>query len=130
MLEQIHLLPRERFGVQKVKTQLASLSAEVERYKELKTRLYQDMQDGVVDRGKFKAINERFTQKIRAAQEAQRKLEVKLDNLLKEETEIQPWLEEFKSCRNIQHLERKIRTLLIDHIDVYGKDRIEIHFRF
>lgn len=130
VLEQIHLLPQERFGVKEVRTQLSALEAEAGRYQELKTRLYQDMQDGVVDRGEFKAINERFTQKIRAAQEAQRKLEVKLDNLLKEETEIQPWLEEFKNCRNIQHLERKILILLIDHIDVYGKDKIEIHFRF
>lgn len=130
VLGQIQLLPQERFGVKEVKAQIATLSAEVERYQELKTRLYQDMQDGVVDRGEFKAINERFTEKIRSAQQAQNKLEVKLENLLKTETELQPWLEEFKSYRNIQHLERKVLVLLIDHIDVYGKDRIEIHFQF
>ena len=80
---------QERFGVKEVKTQIATLSAEVEHYQELKTRLYQDMQDGVVDRDEFKAINERFTEKIRSAQQAQSKLEVKLENLLKTETELQ-----------------------------------------
>lgn len=130
VLEQVQLIPQERFGVKEIKTQLSALEAESERYRELKTRLYQDMQDGIVDRNEFKAINERFTQKIRTAQESQHKLEVKLENLLKQETEIQPWIEEFKNYRNIQQLERKILILLIDHIDVYGKDRIEIHFQF
>lgn len=130
VLEQIELLPKERYGVKGVQKQINTLAAEIERYQELKTRLYQDMQDGVIGRDEFKEINERFTQKINAAKDSRRRLEAKLEALLKEEAELQPWIEEFKTYRNIEHLERKIVISLIDHIDVYGKDKLEIHFRF
>lgn len=130
VLEQIELLPKERYDVKNVHKQIDTLAAEIERYQELKTRLYQDMQDGVIGRDEFKEINERFTQKINAAKDSRRRLEAKLEALLKEEAELQPWIEEFKTYRNIEHLERKIVVSLIDHIDVYGKDKLEIHFRF
>lgn len=41
-----------------------------------------------------------------------------------------PWIEDFKSYQNITQLDRKAVVTLIDKIIVYGKDRLEIQFKY
>lgn len=57
--------------------QLTVLHEEVERYKDLKTRLYQDMLDNIVTREEYHEYNQRFSDKLHNAEEAKRELEKK-----------------------------------------------------
>ena len=63
---------------------------EVERYKDLKTRLYQDMLDNIVTREEYHEYNQRFSDKLHNAEEAKRELEKK-----KEKAYYQPIISEF-----------------------------------
>lgn len=123
-------LPKERFSVKILDKQIAASVAEAERYKDLKVKLYQDMQDGVIGREEFIEINKRFSDKIEQAETACTSLEDRRKKLLSNHSRTQPWLQEFLSYRNITELNRKILVTLIKQIVVHSKNQIEIHFNY
>ncbi|MCD8084080.1 MAG: recombinase family protein [Clostridiales bacterium] len=121
-------IPENQFSVKAMDGQLSQLERDAARYQDLKAHLYQDMHDGTISREEFKDMNARFTKLRQSTKEKLSQLEEKRKTLLNRETSLQPWLEDFQKYGNITHLERKVLTALVDHITVYGKDSIEIHF--
>ena len=110
--------------------QLMALYEEVERYKDLKARLYQDMVDGIVSREEYHEYNQRFTEKMQKAEKAKQETEEKKEKLSAEEKRMHPWIEDFKKYKNIQSLDRKAVVTLIEQIIVYSKEQIEIQFKY
>jgi ssDNA-binding Zn-finger/Zn-ribbon topoisomerase 1 len=130
ILSKIDRLPQEQLGVRTINTQLASLSQEIERYKDLRAKLYQDRLDGIVGNEEYRDIDDRFTEKINAAKEAVAENERKRERLLSRDSNLRPWMEEFKKYRNVEQLDRKMIATIIDRIVVLDKTQIEIHFRY
>lgn len=130
ILSAIDELPTQNLGVKSVDTQIAALEAEIERYKDLKSKVYKDMTDGIVSRDEFKDINTRFTDKINSAKTAQEELIAKREKLLTRESNSRPWMETFKEYRNVSELDRKMIASLIASIVVYDTDTVEIHFHY
>lgn len=79
--------------------QLMALYEEVERYKDLKARLYQDMVDGIVSREEYHEYNQRFTEKMQKAEKAKQETEEKKEKLSAEEKRMHPWIEDFKNIK-------------------------------
>lgn len=79
--------------------QLMALYEEVERYKDLKARLYQDMVDGIVSREEYHEYNQRFTEKMQKAEKAKQEAEEKKEKLSAEEKRMHPWIEDFKNIK-------------------------------
>lgn len=130
ILNEIDRLPQEQLGIKTIHSQLMSLEKEIERYKDLKTKVYQDMLDGVVSREEYKEINARFTEKLSAAKDAKAELEAKRDKLLSRTSNIRPWMSYFREYRNVDHLDRKMIASIIDSIDIYDTGRLEINYRY
>ena len=130
ILSAIDELPTQQLGVKSVDTQIAALEAEIERYKDLKSKVYKDMTDGIVSRDEFKDINTRFTDKINSAKTAQEELIAKREKLLSRENNSRPWMETFREYRNVSELDRKMIASLIASIVVYDTDTVEIHFHY
>jgi len=128
IMAQIENIPQQQFGVKLLDSQIRTLNAEVQKYKDLRNNLYQDMVDGIITREEYRDIKQTFTRKMERAEEAIRELETKKRRLLSNEMRMQKWVEEFKNCRNIESLDRKVTVMLIERIVVYSSDRIEIHF--
>lgn len=128
ILSEIDRLPQERLGVKTVTAQLISLDKEIQRYMDLKAKVYQDMLDGVVTREEFKDINARFTVKLDAAKKAKAEGEKKRDALLSRKGSLRPWVEHFKEYRNVAELSRKLMASLIDSIVIYDSNTVEVHF--
>ena len=110
--------------------QLLVLHEEVEKYKDLKTRLYQDMLDNIVTREEYHEYNRRFTDKLHNAEKAERELEQRKEKATAEGKREHPLIEDFKCYQNITQLDRKAVVTLIDKVIVYGKDRLEICFKY
>ena len=108
ILSAIDELPTQNLGVKSVDTQIAALEAEIERYKDLKSKVYKDMTDGIVSHDEFKDINTRFTDKINSAKKAQEELIAKREKLLSRENNNRPWMETFREYRNVSELDRKM----------------------
>ena len=128
IMEQIENIPQQQFGVKLLDSQIRTLNAEVQKYKDLRNNLYQDMVDGIITREEYRDIKQTFTRKMERAEESIRELETKKRRLLSNEMRTQKWVEEFKNCRNIESLDRKVTVMLIERIVVYSSDRIKIHF--
>lgn len=128
IMAQIENIPQQQFGVKLLDPQIRTLNAEVQKYKDLRNNLYQDMVDGIITREEYRDIKQTFTRKMERAEESIRELETKKRRLLSNEMRTQKWVEEFKNCRNIESLDRKVTVMLIERIVIYSSDRIEIHF--
>lgn len=128
IMAQIENIPQQQFGVKLLDSQIRTLNAEVQKYKDLRNNLYQDMVDGIITREEYRDIKQTFTRKMERAEESIRELETKKRRLLSNEMCTQKWVEEFKNCRNIESLDRKVTVMLIERIVIYSSDRIEIHF--
>ena len=128
IMAQIENIPQQQFGVKLLDSQSRTLNAEVQKYKDLRNNLYQDMVDGIITREEYRDIKQTFTRKMERAEESIRELETKKRRLLSNEMRTQKWVEEFKNCRNIESLDRKVTVMLIERIVIYSSDRIEIHF--
>ena len=126
VLSNAELASSEQIGIKILDSQITALEAELERYSNLKIRLYQDLCDDVVSREEYGEMNTRFAQKIKEAQDKIQEICEKKQEALKHDTLLPTWLEEF----NIKTLERRVVVELIDHIDVHSKTEIEIHFCF
>ena len=123
-------IPAEQFQVKSINQQLCALSAEIDRYKDLKEKLYQDMVDQVVSKDEYKELHVRFSRKIGEAEKAKTELEQQKNKFIQSGFRNQQWIEDFKQYRNIQTLDRKIVIALIDRIIVYDKNRVEIRFNY
>lgn len=108
--------------------QIQSLKAGAEKYRDLKVKLYQDMQEGIVTRDEYQEMSQRFNQKIMEEEAKCREVERKREQVLTHNSEPYGIVKEFQKYRNIITLERKTVITLIEQIVVYGKDKVEIHF--
>ena len=128
IIAQIENIPQQQFGIKVLDTQMKAMGVEIQKYKDLKSNLYQDMIDGIITREEYRDIKQTFSQKIETAEESVRELERKKKRMLSNEMRTQKWVEEFKQCQNIKTLDRKVAVMLLNRIVVYSSDRIEIHF--
>lgn len=69
VLSHADLASGEQIGVKILDGQINALEAELERYRNLKVRLYQDFCDDVVSKEEYSEMNARFAQKIKEAQD-------------------------------------------------------------
>ena len=123
-------LPNETFQVKYLNEQTCKLGAEIERYEDLKTKLYQDLREGTVAQDEYKDLQERFNRKLIEAKSSLAEIEEKKSSLTLKGLCDQQWLKDMKEYRNITVLDRKIATALIEKVVVYSKERIEVNFRF
>ena len=130
VLSHADLASGEQIGVKILDGQINALEAELERYRNLKVRLYQDFCDDVVSKEEYSEMNARFAQKIKEAQDKIQAIQDKKQEAVKHDTVLPGWLEELKQYQHIKTLERRVVVELIDHIDIHSKEEIEIHFCF
>jgi hypothetical protein len=129
-LKEMECVPQEHIQIRALNNQIVALQSEVERYSELKLKVYQDMADQIVTKAEYQELCGRFNLKIEIAKQAQREIEEKKSRLDIGNFYGQSWIEKFKQYQNITALDRRQMVELIDHITVYSKDRIEIQFRY
>lgn len=130
LMDEIGSQPQKRIGVKTLDDQLAALHKEEERYKDLKAKLYQDMQEHVVSREEYTQISQRFTRKINEARHSMEEVERKRKRLLSGERRKRPWIEDFKSYQNLKEFDREVIATLIRSITVNGNGFITIDFRY
>lgn len=128
ILSQIDRIPENQTGVKVVDNQIKDSEAQIAKYKNLKVQAYMDLLDNVIAKEEYTIINDRFTQKMEAAQMTRQDLIAKRKRMLANEVHLKPWLDSFRKYASVQKLDRTILVELIDRICVYSKNRIEIHF--
>ena len=121
--------PYDVAGVNMLEKQIAKQNKELEKYVSLKSKLYEDMNDGVISREEYADINENFTSKIDRVRSAIEANEKRCREKKSIDVSKIPWIEDFLQYANIRSLERRVVLTLIDKIIVHDKKHIEVIFR-
>lgn len=130
ILSQIDKIPEEQNSIKVISGQITVLDGEIERYRNLKTRVYTDMLDEIITKEEFADINARFTVKLTDAKRQKEELLRKKHRMMANKTYLKPWVDDLKKYQNITKLEREVVVMLIEEIVVYGKDNIHIRFHY
>jgi len=130
ILEYIDTLPYKSTNVKKLNAQIIRKEDEVKRYEHLKTALFENLSDGILDKNEYLRLKSVYDEKQQSAECAITNLKQEIDKLMQNRTEETLWIEKFKLYQNIDTIDRKIAVNLIDKIMVYDDKRLEISFKY
>lgn len=130
ILQFIETLPLKQLDVQKLDKQIQAKKTELVRYQMRKTKLYEDLQDGIIDKDEYTQLKATFTALYNEAEQALFILNREIEDILNNRTNKHQWIEHFKAFQSIDTLSRAMVVKLIDIIHVYEGSRIDIRFRY
>lgn len=103
---------------------------EIEDFERFRTKLYEAMTDGLIDREDYRRMREKYTKQIEAAQRGIQELEQQHKALEQESTPARLWMEQFLKYRNLTALSREVVVSLVDRVYIYENKQIHIDFNF
>ncbi len=130
ILEYINTVPFQELEIKELERQKEAKEQEVQRCRELRDMLYEDLKDGIVSKEDYAELYEGYNSRRKKAEEAVRKISHAVQDVLDAKTDKYEWLRYFKEYRNISELSRTAAVELIDRVKVYDKNHIEIDFSF
>ncbi len=112
------------------KNQIEILEAEVERYRKLKLRLYEDLADGIISKDDYVEFRSTYTNIIEDKERAVKRLEKELSQSIGIGTTTKKWVTLFKEYENIELLNRRVLMSLVDKVKIYENHAMEIVFKY
>lgn len=128
ILKTIDNLPYTLNQVKKVDKRLLGKKNELEKYQNIKLKLYEDLKDDTITKAEYKNFNSLYDKKIEDAKLVIAKLEIEIENLLKDNNYNQGFIKYFKQYEDIEKLTRELVVSLINKI-IIG-EIIDIYFNF
>lgn len=130
ILEYINVVPFQELDIKELEARRDVKEQEIERCKEMRNLLYEDLKDGVVSKEDYAELYEGYNDKRRKAEEEVRSIQHEIRDILDSKTEKYQWLDYFAEHQNIEHLSRTAAVELIDCVKIYDKKHIEVVFHF
>ncbi|MDE6252615.1 MAG: recombinase family protein [Lachnospiraceae bacterium] len=130
VMEKVSTIPFQELDIKELEKRIGQKETEIERCKELRNMLYEDMKDGIVSKEDYMELHEAYTQKRDSAEEAVRKMKQEIKDILASNTDKYKWLDYFAEHQNIDRLTRNVAVELIDRVRVIDKNSIEVVFSF
>lgn len=130
VMEKVSTIPFQELDIKELEKRIGQKETEIERCRELRNMLYEDMKDGIVSKEDYMELHEAYTQKRDSAEEAVRKMKQEIKDILASNTDKYKWLDYFAEHQNIDRLTRNVAVELIDRVRVIDKNSIEVVFNF
>ena len=130
IMDKISTIPFQELDIKELEKRIEQKEKEIERCKELRNMLYEDMKDGIVSKEDYVELHEAYTGKRDMAEDAVRKMKQEIRDILESNTDKYQWLDYFAEHQNIDSLTRNVAVELIDRVRVIDKNNIEVVFSF
>jgi hypothetical protein len=130
VLEFIETIPLQQLDVQKLDKQILAKKKELLLYRNRKTKLYEDLSDGIIDKSEYDRLKAEYSRRHDESEQAIFKLTGDIEDILANCTDKNKWLEYFTEYRTIESLTRKMIVSIIERIHVHEGSRIEITFKY
>lgn len=130
IMDKISTIPFQELDIKELEKRIEQKEKEIERCKELRNMLYEDMKDGIVSKEDYVELHEAYTHKRDMAEDAVRKMKQEIRDILESNTDKYQWLDYFAEHQNIDSLTRNVAVELIDRVRVIDKNNIEVVFSF
>jgi hypothetical protein len=129
-LKEIQQRPENHFYLAKCEEREAALDQEVERYRYLKSALYEDMKGGLISKDDFVDIRAQYDARLADADMARENLRKEMLLLSQGEGDPHRWIEDLKKHRGATALTRDMAVECVDQIKVFEDRRVEIEFAY
>ena len=130
ILEYIDDVPFKDIEVRRLNGRKDRLEEEIEHWKELRDRLYEDLKDGVISMKDYEELRERFSKKRNDAEKEMLSVKTRLKDVLADNTDKYHWMTYFAEHKDIKELTRAVAVELVQQVRVFDKKNIEVTFSF
>lgn len=130
ILAYINTVPFQELEIKELERQKEAKEQEMQRCRELRDMLYEDLKEGIVSKEDYAELYEGYNNKRKKAEDAVRKISRTIQDVADAKTDKYEWLRYFKEYQNISELSRTAAVELIERVKVYDKNHIEIDFCF
>lgn len=128
-VESIRQAQQEPYRVRRIERQIRQLTAEKAHTQGIKEKLYGDYADEILTREDFLNYNELYSNRIEEYDRKITELEAERQNL-QTAPNAYPFLDVYRKYRKLEEITRPMVVELIEKIEVYEGNRVEITFRF
>ena len=128
-VESIRQARQEPYHVRRIERQIRQLTAEKAHTQGIKEKLYGDYAEEILTREDFLNYNELYSKRIEEYDRKITELEAERQNL-QTALNAYPFLDVYRKYRKLEEITRPMIVELIEKIEVYEGNRVEITFRF
>ena len=128
-VESIRQAQQEPYRVRRIERQIRQLTAEKAHTQGIKEKLYGDYAEEILTREDFLNYNELYSKRIEEYDRKITELEAERQNL-QTAPNAYPFLDVYRKYRKLEKITRPMIVELIEKIEVYEGNRVEITFRF
>jgi len=95
-----------------------------------KTPLYENMINGIISNDDYKNFKNKYANDEQRLRESIKSLKAQLEDVVEGKSERLRWMEHFKQFGNLEELDRRTVTSLIQSVHVYSKTEVLITFHY
>ena len=129
LLEMAQSLPENQRNIFNYDAQIVKLQEEIERNKGFRMKLYESLEEGMIDKDEYFIFKKNYSDKISLAEKNIQSLEAERDAAVKKNAADYSWVDAFKKYAGIERVERQVVVNLISEIRVYEGKVVEIDFQ-
>lgn len=130
LLEMVESLPENQQNVFNYDAQIVKLKEEIERNKNFKLKLYENLQEGMIGQDEYFLFKKSYAMKIQETEHAIAAIEAEREQMVNNNRKQMSWTEVFKQYQNITEVTRNVVVDLIDHIEIMEGKGIHVIFRY
>jgi len=123
-------MPMLRVEALKLQKQIKLKQEEIERISHRQVRLYEDYDDGLMDRNEYVRFKQVFETQFNEATKGLNSLETELGMITSDTNATALWVEHFKKHHDLECLTRTAVAELIERIEVFEGKRLEVKLRY
>ena len=129
LLKYAQELPDDPNSLHRFEVQLAKLDDEIRHNQDMKLRLIENLNEGILSREEYLELSAIYDARIRDGRLAVKNVEAERDGVKDLPLESE-WLTSFKKYPRIDSLDRVLLAELVSMIEVHSDKQITIHFKF
>lgn len=116
--------------VVKFERRIQKLHEEADICKERKKNLYEDYKDEVLSKEEYSMLRNQYQRQIEDVEKSIASLEAERDQVIKNGTVKQEWIDKLRRYDGITSLDRELVVFLIKRVEVFDNNTIQVTYRF
>ena len=130
LVHDIGLQKIDQIRLGRVDLMIARKEQDLDRDKEFRMKLYEALNDNLIDRDEYNKMRMKYTRQIEDTERAISKLKLQRAEILSSHSTDNSWIMQFIKFQGITELSREAVVTMIDRIYVYEDKRIRIEFNY
>ncbi|MCM1508542.1 MAG: recombinase family protein [Ruminococcus flavefaciens] len=130
LVKDIGLKSIDQIRIKRLDVMIAQKEQDIDRDKEFRMKLYEALNDDLIDRDEYNKMRVKYTKRIGETEKAISKLQIQRSNISSNNNTDNNWIMQFIKFQNITELSHEAVVTLIDRIYVYEDKRIRIEFNY